>query len=157
RLCIGHPECRPALPYTSNYLSDNYLDPHIEKYNCMYWQKVLKRTYWEHPDRVRHDYWTAIKTYPLWLARVKIGEILYNFRENRCLRIWPAMWPNEYDLRFNSRFQRERDWLIATATGTFSHRWLKWIFTKHLVWFTINSVGVFLFLVAWRVSRNRQL
>ncbi len=157
RLAIGHPETRPAFPYTSSYLSDNYQDPRIEKYNCIYWQKCVQPGYLEHPEQIWQDYWSAFRAYPLWLTRVKIAAFLYHFRENHCLKIWPAMQPNDYGLHFEPRFQRLRNWFIAKATGSFSHRWWRWLFTEHLVWFTVNLVAVVLFLAAGVVRRNRRL
>jgi hypothetical protein len=157
RLAIGHPESRPAFPYTSSYLSDNYRDPRIEKYNCIYWQKCVQPGYLDHPDQIWQDYWSACRAHPLWLARVKIAAFLYHFRENRCLKIWPAMQPNDHGLHFDPRFQRPRDWLIATATSTFAHPALRWLFTEHLVWFTANMAAVVLFLAAGIAYRNRRL
>jgi hypothetical protein len=141
-LCIQCPEAKALLPYTASCLPENVAERYYPGW-VDYSIGAVTTTYGQRPDEIRHEYWIALRHYPLQLLRIKLRGFAFQLQRNPCLQFQcNANEPNNYGLDLNRRYAAWQDYLRRNLLRSFRQPVLQWVFTRHVLWLVLNGLAV---------------
>lgn len=141
-LCIRCPEARALLPYTASCLPPNVADKYYPGW-VDHSIAAVTTTYGQEPDKIRHEYWIALRHYPLQLLQMKLRGFAFHLQRNPCLQFQHnANEPNDYGLDLNRRYAVWQDYLRRNLHRSFRDPVGQWVFTRHVLWLVLNGLAV---------------